>query len=305
MCTEAIDNFVKETFGEDAHVRLNRQRVGGNNNEKGNAHELLFAVYKMAKYYSEAQNDEILIEGQAAGFVDDLTITKPSNNTKVSYQLKDSKRVYWNGNKGIEPYFKFQRSIDLNHSNFSEESETVLVLANHDVYTRRNADIPASISSHTRCIHFANPSSPNQLLLDDEAFRAAIAQLCVSNDIDKLGTVIQHLMGAWLAHHNNITNVVELVDLAKQHAAPDFFNDGQNVDQELERDVCLVLDSVNGLKYEVKGSILYYSCNGFEGQVKPQIGTNEFLTICDAIKNETPTDVFALLSILMRTGEDA
>ena len=142
----SLDEFVENKLGKDALTNLTKQDIGGNNNEKGNHHEQLFAIYNLAKFYMHAQNDEeIEISSQDKAFVDDLVIFNKTQNKKRSYQLKDSKAVYWHKAKGISPYFSRQYLIDTKYYNVAN-AKTILVLANKDTFRLRSSDIPRSIN---------------------------------------------------------------------------------------------------------------------------------------------------------------
>ena len=101
MDNNTLNGFVANKLGKQALKDLENQSKGGQNNAKGNRYEQFFAVYKLAKFYKYTKSDELEISSQEKAFVDDLVILNRSTNTKYSYQLKDSTRVYWNKSKGI------------------------------------------------------------------------------------------------------------------------------------------------------------------------------------------------------------
>ncbi|GAA3924309.1 hypothetical protein [Litoribacillus peritrichatus] len=305
VTNEELENFVESEISSEALVHLKRQAMGGANNAKGNQHEQYFAVYKIAKFYQIAKNDDIEVCSQSYAFVDDLVILNRTTSSKHSYQLKDSKRVYWNGGKGIAPYFRKQNQLDKELYDL-DNSEVVLVLADINVYRSRCKDIPSSISSYTRCINFKNPDSVNQMLMENQDFKAAVGRLCVSSEqIDKLEVIVQHLLGAWSAFGQKNVKISSIINKAREVAKPNFFK-SEVVDPDEAKEIPLeVLDSIEGLSYELCEGFLHYSYkDSFQGQVKPRVGTNQFKAICNEIRIKKPTKAIELITLLMSTGEN-
>ena len=299
-----LDNFVKAEFGDGALTQLNNQSRGGDNNSKGNQHEQRFAVYKLAKAHGEKPDDEIEISSQDRAFVDDLVVMNKSDNSKKSYQLKDSKSVYWSNKKGIKPYFKRQHSIDTKHLGI-KDSETVLVLAIENVYMNRKRDIPRDIKPHTRCLHFPNPDSVNELLITSNDFKTAMGYLCPwPDETDKLEVVTQQLLGTWATHNKTVRNVGELIEKAKVGADPNFFCSPHSTVQ-LDESVAKILDEIDNLRYEVRGDYLNYSYGGLSGFVEFKLGTQEFHGMCEKIRSQAPKNAKDLLLILIGNGEGA
>jgi len=259
----------------------------------------------MAKLYHEAKNDAIEISSQGdCAFVDDLIMYNKTVGKKVSYQLKDSKKVYWYKNRGISLYFSRQYQLDMEFHELNE-SETVLVLANDSVYKLRNADIPANISFHTRCIHFANLDTVNQMLMDNLDFKKAISNACAYPDeLDKLEVVTRQLIGVWATDSKTEKSLSKLIALARS-AKPDFFKLEHDDILPLDNDINELLDGIDGLHYEIREGYLHYSYRNFQGQVKPRNGTPEFLSICEVIRATRPMTAMDFMIILMGTGEQA
>jgi hypothetical protein len=302
-----LDLFVSTTLGADVLVKLNHQSIGGDNNQKGNNHENFFAVYKLAKFYFSAKNELIEISSQDKAFVDDLVVLWKDRAEKRSYQLKDSKKVYWHKAKGITPYFTSQSLVDKDFYGMNS-SKTVLVLANKSTFDLRAADIPASISSHTECMHFPN-TSLNQMLMGSDVFRTAIGKLCCFPDeIDKLTTVASILAGVWVSRDLEAANdrdVYKLVERAKTQAAPDYFIDEESAGLTLEDEITTILDKVVGFSYQLSAGFLVYDFGAFHGSVKFKIGTEDFVKLCDVLKDQRPTTARDLVMLLMGSGDRA
>jgi len=300
---QAFETFVSKKLGADVLKTLNNQNRGGKNNAKGNRFEQFFAVYKMAKLYYEAKNDDIEISSQSdCTFVDDLIVYNKTVGKKTSYQLKDSKKVYWHNNKGISPYFSRQYQLDMEFHELNA-SETVLVLADDSVYKLRSTDIPANIRSHTRCIHFSNLDTVNQMLMDNLNFKKAISHVCAYPDeLDKLEVVTRQLIGVWAADSQAEKSLRKLMALARS-SKPDFFKLEHDDILPLDSDIKALLDGIDGLYYEIREGYLHYSYRNFKGQVKPRNGTPEFLSICEVIRTTRPTTAMDFMIILMGTGE--
>lgn len=301
--SSALDAFVQESIGKDALKSLNYQCTGGNNNAKGNNHESYFAVYKLVKAFNDAPDENIEISSQDKAFVDDLVVLNKSKNTKTSYQLKDSKSVYWHKKKGISPYFQRQYKVDKMFYNINE-SETVLVLAQDSVYQLRSNDIPSSISAHTRCMHFANYDSPNKMLIENAQFKAEIGKICVApNQTDKLEVVVKFLIGAWSTHGGTERKVSRLMELAKKGVEPDFFKSGDSA-LSLDPQISKILDKISGMTYTIDNNFLIYKYGDFEGTVRNKLDTPEFKSISDRLINQQPKNAMELFSILMGSGEN-
>jgi hypothetical protein len=296
-----IDQFVKDNLGEEALKNLNYQTTGGNNNTKGNRHEQFFAVYKLVEFFTSFPDDDIDISSQDKAFVDDLTILNKTSNTKVSYQLKDSKTVYWHKSRGISPYFIKQYKLDKNfHKIFF--AKTILVLSQEKVYKLRNADIPKSIEQHTECLLFKNPDTVNRMLIENTDFREAIAAICAyPHEIDKIEVVTQLLIGSWVTHKENEKSVSQFINLAKKGANPDFFKDDSN-HYSLDARIVRILDNIDGITYTIDNGYFNYNVGSFSGRVRAKLGTSFFNQICLEIMNKNPTDPMELCNVLMQTG---
>lgn len=295
-----LDNFVESNLGVEALKLLNYQSVGGNNNSKGNMHEQFFAVYKLAKYYSEQPEDKVQIMSQDKAFVDDLIIINVNSGVKRSYQLKDSKRVYWSKRKGISQYFKRQYAIDKDFHNFTD-AKTILVLAQESVFNLRKKDIPKSIQPHTECILFKNSNTVNRMLLDNPRFKSAISNICINpNEIDKMEVIVQSLLGAWNAYKSELKEVSSFFDKAKVAIKPDFFKDNTNV--ILDGKLIAILDNIDEIKYTLESGYLRYRYRSFEGIVRVKVNSPQFDTIKDEILHKNPSDAMSLFSILMKAG---
>lgn len=297
----SLEDFVRDNLGADRLVNLNNQSKGGDNNAKGNRHETFFAAYKLAESYIESPEDDIEISSQEKAFVDDLTIMNFTKNSKQSYQLKDSKKVYWFKAKGIAPYFRDQYKVDLNHFNV-DSSKTTLVLAQENVYKLRNKDIPESIKHHTECVLFKNSETANKMLLNNQNFKDVVSKFCAyPTETDKLEIVLQNLVGTWTTHNKEKKKVSEFIDLAKKAANPDFFKDS-NSNYSISDKLSQILDNIDGLSYTIHNGFLNYEINDFSGIVRSKIGTPEFEKLSETIIERNPSDIMSLLGFLMGSG---
>lgn len=310
MSTTELEQFVEETFGEGTLRKLENRHAGGKNNSKGNRHEAHFAVYKIASLYSKTKNDagDIKVQTQAKAFVDDLVVSNRQVKSKSSYQLKDSASVSWTGPKGIQPDFELQYIVDRDLYGVVDP-ETVLVLADKRVFDKLSSAVPESIWSHTRCIHFENPASPNVLILENQEFRSAITDLSTSPEPDILFAVAQNLLGAWDLLSDTEVSVKEIVDRARKGANPNFFKSDDDAGLDLDDELKSALDNIDGLSYYVReGYLIYfYAHNGneFSGTVKPRVGTKQFRAISDEIITNKPSTITDLAQIAMGSGEQA
>jgi hypothetical protein len=296
-----LDDFVRVNLGPDRLENLNAQSRGGANNSKGNKHEGFFATYRLAKSHVDNPKDDIEISTQCKAFVDDLVVSNLSTNSKRSYQLKDSQRVYWHNAKGIFPYFRDQYEIDKKFYGV-DCSKTILVLAHKDVYDRRNKDIPQEIKPHTECMLFKNSDSANKILLENDDFRDVVSKFCAfPEESDKLEFVLQNLYGAWVTHNTQIKKVSELINLAKNAANPDFFIDTKNT-YTLSPEFQGTLDKIGGLSYIIANGYLNYKVKSFSGSVRAKIGSPEFDNLCETIVKVSPKDAQTLFSFLMKVG---
>jgi hypothetical protein len=297
----SIDKFVKDNLGDKALEKLNYQTTGGNNNAKGNRHEQFFAVYKLAELSVSFSGDDIDISSQDKAFVDDLTILNKTKQTKISFQLKDSKTVYWHKSKGISTYFIDQYKLDTLFHKIAD-AKTILVLAQENVYGLRSVDIPKSIEQHTECLLFKNPETVNRMLLENIDFRKAVGAMCAYPDeIDKIEVVTQLILGSWVTHKENKKSVAEFINLAKKGANPDFFKDDSNK-HSLDTRVSKILDKIDEITYTIGNGYLNYNFGSFSGQVRAKLGTSSFDKICSDIIKQNPTDPMELCKVLMQTG---
>jgi len=296
-----LDQFVFSRLGAECLSKLEYQARGGDNNSKGNNHESFFSTYQLAKNYVENPDDDIEIRSQERAFVDDVVVLNLSKNSKYSYQLKDSKRVYWNKSKGISPYFRDQYKIDKEFYKI-DCSKTILVLAQERVYKLRKKDIPKKIESHTKCVLFKNSDSANRILMENSDFMNVVSQFCVyPEEPDKVEVVLQCLLGAWVTHNKTESKMSELIGLARKSANPDFFINSQ-INNSLSLEFTEVLDNIDGLSYKIVNGYLNYNVKSFSGSVRVRVESHEFNVLCETIVEENPKDALTLFRFLMKVG---
>lgn len=297
-----LEVYVDSNLGKGALNDLRNQSRGGNNNSKGNRLEQRFATYKIAQIFGDNPDHDVEISSQDTAFVDDLITIDRTTGYKKSYQLKDSKSVYWNGKKGIKQYFKRQYRIDRDHHGI-DDTKLELVIADKGTYERRNKDIPHDIQAYTNCTHFPNPESVNELLLTCNDYRIAIGKLSPwPNETDKLEHVAQLLIGAWASHNNVLRNSNQLIEKARESGNPSYILPGTS-NAVIDEKTTNYLDQFEELRYEIKGDRLNYYFNGFSGFVMFEVGTKEFQGMCEQIISQNPQDIKALLMLLMGNGE--
>ena len=301
-----LPEYIGTNLGEEVLTKYKRRRIGGNNNAKGNQHELYFAVYKLAKNSAMAiQGETIHLRTQSDAFVDDLEVENITQNSIKNYQLKDCNYVPW-GTEGIEGIcfdFHLQNRVNTEFQKF-EESTTCLVVSKKNQFDKLNSTIPQSISNYTECILFENMPI-NRLLLEKEEVRSAIGTLCTSpNDIDKLVRVFQLLVSVIASNIPKESNVLELIKQAKDIGRPEYFL-SLIPEPPLPASVKEYLKEWPNISYSIENGYLKYKTDIntgiLEGVINLRVDSDEFSDFFATIIDNAPESSIHLLIQLMES----
>ncbi|MDX1695988.1 MAG: hypothetical protein R3208_19640 [Ketobacteraceae bacterium] len=301
---QELSEFIKshQKLGRQALKSLKNQIRGGENNAKGSRHENYFAVFQIAVRFPSALTRRIFISAQADAFVDDLVVVDQEAGARLSYQLKDAVAVDWRGTKGILGYFFRQHILDCEYHQMPD-ARTVLVLGNQQVYEKLKASVPEAIAAHTDVIYFENTESPNRLLLSNPEFRKAVEALCISSAVDKLEMIVQGLLGAWMACSPVEQDLEKIVQKAIRQTRPNLFRNFYSEEDDLDPDFRAIIDSIDGLRYEVTNGSFSYSVGGFTGVIPHRVGSEEFRQLCNRIVSARPESALKLVEALMGVSD--
>lgn len=295
-----LEHFVKShhKLGWNKLKKLKNQTRGGESNEKGGRHERYFAVFQLAKHFPVALRADVTINHQAEAYVDDLVVINKSEGTKFSYQLKDSATVSWRGKRGIVGYFTQQHILDAEYHGIPA-AITVLVLGNKKAFDKLSSNIPKEIDAHTEVLYFENCESPNKLLLCHSEFRSSIEQLCVSSDLNQLEMIVQGLLGAWEAHKSTVQDLELIVQKAIAQMKPNVFKNFDGHEVELNPDFKAIVDSIDGLSYEVTNGGFKYTFHSRNGVLEGLVNPEEFEGLCEKVILCKPNTAMELMEVLM------
>lgn len=293
-----IIKFVSENFGDEAASKLVHRRRGGDNNAKGNDHELNFGVYCIARCMADAihANETITLVAQSLAFVDDLIIHFGQTNSTENYQLKCVQDLRWTDD--LVTSFQYQQILNTEYHAYTQ-SKTILVSGYENVWQRVNGDIPEVIANHTECRYFPE-GTINKLLLSYGPFREAITNVCVHPDQkDKLESAATALLGAWTKSRHEGYSVKQVYEDALQVSPSHLKSFGSVCTDNFER-IKKVIDSFVAVSYRLEGDRLVYSAEtlGIDGMIFDPVDSLAFLRLVESLEATPPTSEWELIARL-------
>lgn len=169
-----------------AYLKLKHQ--GGLSCKKGSSFEDFYATYRIFALMDKFGNDlkHISFSAQVEdAFVDDLLITYPKK--KFYHQIKDAKGLSWSsGNRThtIQEDFELQKQA-------CEESHTAYELRLvYSTDASRICNIPESLKSCTKLIHFESAKTLNACILSNEDFQNVLSAISLEKSLDSLSNLV-------------------------------------------------------------------------------------------------------------------
>lgn len=253
---------VEAIFGSNIATYLKNKHRGGRNNQQGSDYESNFAILKLSGlcYQALTSKQDMHIDTQVLAFVDDLVITNRTLNSSDSYQIKDSKRITWDGGEhSIERDFKCH--FELNKCKGIENINTFLTVSNKNQHDRLSRTIPQSIADHTECVLFENEPLNVQLAKESD-IKQSLTKICSYAGIDKLTHLHTVMKGVWENNKGECTSVFDFIKKIHEVAPYNFlrsFEDNIVINSRFTK----VLDQIDGLSYKVlENQLIYsYSCD--------------------------------------------
>lgn len=293
-----IIDFVREKFGDDAASKLVRRRRGGDNNAKGNDHELNFGVYCIARYVTDSNqpSETVTLVAQDLAFVDDLIIHFGLSNSAENYQLKCVQDLRWTSD--LVAAFQYQHLLNINFHAYAQ-SKTILVSGHELAWQRVNGGVPEAIADHTEC-HYFPEGTINKLLLSYSPFREAITQVCVHPDQkDKLENAATALLGAWTKSRSGGYSVKQVYEDALRVSPSHLKSFGSVSTNHFER-IKKVIDNYKAINYSLEGNRLVYSADslGIDGMIFDPIDSPAFLQLVESLEMEPPSSEWELIARL-------
>lgn len=294
------ENQIRELFGDDSLQYVKRKHRGGASNEKGNAYENFYAIYKIALLSPSAIEQRITIKlhSQILSFVDDLIIFYEAENKLQHHQLKNSLSIIW-GNVPKSISDDFQKQQALNQS-LDRSSEMVLVVSDLQLQQKLSDACPQNIREFSQAVYFPYRENLMQVVNAVPEFYKAIKYLCAFENPkpDKIECVAKVLLGAWVADAKANVSLLDILTKA-QDSSPSFirsFNDNLLLDPE----VAGILSNITGLSYSLSKGFLHwqYDNNIDQGTIPYRIGHPNFNRFQERIKVSKP-ETFEAFEVLL------
>lgn len=244
---------------------LQKKHYGGVANEKGNRYEDHFVVAQIVSLIAQKTQDfqHVVFQKQLENaYVDDLLIAY--SNFNVYHQLKNSKRLTWktiSSQRTIVSDFENQiRECGQRKENFK------LKLIYSDAASKVNNTIPQSIANHTSTQYFPYEDDLNSLVITCNELKADLKKISVNGDnseLDELATIATVFLGVWKSF--GISQKVRLADIMAQAERIRHFNLDIFATRKMSDECRMILNSIEGLEYSIKGNALYWSIGRISG----------------------------------------
>ena len=271
---------------------LANKHKGGEANAKGGLYEDCYAVFQIisciAKY--KAALEGVALQTQLEDtVVDDLLIAHPDKN--VYHQLKNTQSLTWNTKSS-------ERTITSDFENQIKDcQDRKEAFALKLVYSAANSkvgmSIPESIQDYTTAEYFPFEDDLNGLILISKDFIEALRQISVNGNsatIDDLANLAQVFLGVWRGCGSN--HRVSLSEIVARAEKTKHFNLNIFADGTISAVCREVLDSIEGLRYYVRGKLFYWQLGDFTGSCPWPEGKEQ------EIIDKRPTTRHELVAIL-------
>jgi hypothetical protein len=293
------DEQIESLLGEKALKYLKNKERGGSSNQKGNTYENVFAIYQIALLGPVIweQGQSIDISSQVMAFVDDLIIDYCNENFVKHFQLKATQVSWDEGEHPIAEDFCMQ--FQINEQLLQKKSEINLVVPFSQLRQKLLDSIPGNIQSYTQvCLFSCDPNLRKVLQLEPN-FRQAIEYLCAFDNpsADKIECVASVLLGAWMSIDKKNVSIAAILKRAQQ-SSPSYIRSFVAV--SLDPDVESILESIQGLTYEVSRGFLKWQFRGLqEGTLSYSCDDERFTAFQNHIKKNCPATFDELEGLLI------
>lgn len=281
--------ITEQTCGTDAAKYLQNKNRGGKAGSEGVHYENFFAICEAAELIGSSPQDLSLLSlnTQTLDFVDDLMIRQENQNRSIEnqrhFQLKNSTAVTWNAGKHpVSDDFRFQKQI--NDADEIPNTVTVLVVSCPNVEKNLADSIPNDIADHTELRHFAFSPTLNHQLQVEPRLRDALANLCVSPDLDKLERLGSLFLGEWTGSSGGSIRLDELWNKIRRHE-PNYLRQPEHIDIRPEFDQ--ILRHIEGFSYTVDSGFFEWQYRATDsGMLDYPVGSEQF----DRLQTRVITD---------------
>lgn len=273
---------------DDNKAYLKRKHEGGLSSKKGSTFEDFYATYRivalMSRFGHNLKHVSFTAQVEDA-FVDDLLIAYPKK--RFYHQIKDVNNLSWTlGNKThtMQEDFELQKqACEEKHAAY----ELRLVCSHDSVQIR---DIPDSLKSCTKLVHFESAKTLNACILSNKDFRDALSAISLEKSWDSLSNLGTCILGYWSS--GNQQNVK--LDAVYKHILS--VSKGMIVllgyPVEKLSDRCQAILSQIGIEYSQTGNLFVWSALPFKGSIAWS------RDIDDKICKQAPKTIMDFLSII-------
>lgn len=256
-----IDPRLEQGFSDKEIQLLRNIRTGGDNNQKGTNYENFFAASMILNFASShSRLDQIIIESQQIGFVDDLSITDLTSSSKHNYQCKNSinSSARWSSNH--ENRFNLQQRFDQIMFN-KLKSHQILLVPCKSISDQNNQLIKKGLSTNYSCEHFNDYPNINSLITEHDPTKVNLKKICGSDDINTHDTAIRLLLSAY--QYTNSSNIQDIVNQAIKDSKPNLFVYFQATILDPPSILFELINRFEGLSLELGKNFVLLKYNGF------------------------------------------
>jgi hypothetical protein len=300
---EAILEKIKECLGEAQATYAGNKNRGGASGRKGTRYEDFFMAWKVAETAAEHVADPNLewpyLEGQSAGFVDDVVVRGSAGT--AYYQCKNADSVSWSsGEHPIASDFEMQKKL----ADYLkvENPTTGLVVARAELHEKLAGAVPESVAGHTSVHLFPYyEGSINRLVYENSELRETLSALAkVENPkLDELVGVLAALLASCVEHQSGcsadiILQFANTINPAQLRTVP------ANVDwaKELDPEFVSVLAKIEGLRYGANRGFFHWSAFGMSGVFDVSCADEKFKALQQQVIANKPATVEELETYL-------
>lgn len=281
---------------------MRNKHSGGAINQRGNDYEIGFACLKIMQLIARFQPhlSNIVVSSQGKGYVDDFWVQNliPGEPEETCYQIKASQKLNWGKlkNQGTLSFDFHEQKKSLTKKGINFRLE--LVVSNRKVFKSMQYSLPKTLSTVCSVYHFPWGVTIDNQIQRCKAFRQAVTALCAIPDTDKLQSLANQFVGAWVASGRRNVSLDNLFNKVNAIGGMAFLK--SPIPLVLSPQLKSILNAIPNFRHQIfHGYLVYYYGTTDSGSIPHMINSQEFRNIEIEIITKRPVTFADLETIIL------